>query len=129
MVECNHFLPHHPVMENTPPAPAHIPLPWFLQYRLLTDATGSHPEYRILAGADRSILIARLQGWDEDDEANGRLIVTACNSHQELLDALKNLLKDMEEYGIIDYYDKDRGGGVGGAVTDALNAIAKAQGN
>lgn len=63
-------------------APAHTPEPWHLLYRSYKDDQGDHREYRILAGSDRSILIARLPGWDEEDEANARRLFAAVRSSE-----------------------------------------------
>lgn len=76
--------------------PSHTPLPWiegkehvYGPTNLIMQAHQSGP-YKRLAQCDCSD--------DPTDEENTRFIVRACNSHYELLDALKAICDQSDEY-------------------------------
>jgi hypothetical protein len=59
--------------------------------------------------------------YDDETEANAAFIVTACNSHDELLEACKEALKQLSERGHL-YHEEQL------AITKLEKAIAKAEG-
>jgi hypothetical protein len=78
----------------------HTPLPW--KIHSVTDK--HHIQIRAKkAGTEFECSPAVLGGWDtsaEENEANAQFITRACNSHYELLEALRLLLED--SYNAID---------------------------
>ncbi len=110
----------------------HTPTPWFAQHRTIQDGKGGSQRWHILAGADRSIQICEMPGWDEDDEANANLVVRAVNSHADLLAALEKLAAEsLYARGFLNMSDPEAKG-VYAALETAENqaraAIAKAKG-
>ena len=69
---------------HTPTATQHTPGPWIASHRSIQDGQGGSQRWHILAGSDQSIQVCTLKGWDDEDEANARLIAAA----PELLAAL-----------------------------------------
>ena len=55
----------------------HTPGDWHAQHRITQDGKGGTKRYHILAGSDRSIQICTMPGWDEEDEANAKLVASA----------------------------------------------------
>lgn len=100
----------------------HIAGPWFARHVTIQNGKGGSQRWHILAGKDRSIQVCSLLGWDEDDEANARLIAAA----PELLEALKNLL---ESYGAYVDIDEVTNADIVEPVREARAAIAKAKGS
>lgn len=81
--------------DQPPPSPAkHSDLPWRIvpaagEYRIYTGSIGENLQGEQIAST-------YLKG--EDDEANAQYIVTCCNSHQALVEALQTLIRDGECY-------------------------------
>lgn len=79
---------------QSPPSPAkHSDLPWRIvpaagEYRIYTGSIGENLQGEQIAST-------YLKG--EDDEANAQYIVTCCNSHQALVEALKTALEQMNK--------------------------------
>lgn len=83
---------------TTPDTPAHTPLPWVIN--------PAYPTY--ISSADATADICELDGWPVDcvaeENANRDFIVRACNSHYQLVEALR---------GIIDHFDCSHGNAPG----------------
>ena len=93
-------------MTDTIPAtvktPAHTPLPWVIN--------PAHPTY--ISSADATADICELDGWPVDcvaeENANREFIVRACNSHYQLVEALRglvNALAENDEDGMTEFSD------------------------
>lgn len=99
--------------------------PWYLQHHITQDGSGGTKRWKILAGKDRSIQIASLKGWDDEDEANARLIAAA----PDLLAACEEALVRVEAAVAIRVkLTGIRGGGAYKTVQSLRAAIAKARG-
>ena len=91
-------------MADTKAAVAHTPLPWrFMRthghslnrWYVITDAQGRGPIFEV-GGNDQSGQIAQAKYVITDPveiEANAALIVRAVNSHQQLVDALREMIQ------------------------------------
>lgn len=82
---------------------AHIPTPWIFTPSGETMQGYSQPfaiaetdKYNLVAG-----IFGDVKGGVETAEANAAFIVRACNSHEELLEALKQLVEAGPVYGMI----------------------------
>lgn len=67
----------------------HTSGPWGTRHHIIQDGNLEKQRYDITAGEDSSIHICRLKGWDEEDDANARLIAAA----PELLEACKAMVE------------------------------------
>ena len=72
------------LFENAVPAP--------LVVQAATTTSGTSPRWFIKGGADRSIVVASLKAFDEQDEADARLLAHAYNHFPALLKAAEQLL-------------------------------------
>lgn len=96
----------------------HTPLPWQYNYD------------DVLASEYADDLICNCEWRDEEGKANAAFIVRACNSHYELLEALKDTLSALGNF-----YDSDNDNrndpmmqSIGKTMDKASNAIKKAEG-
>ena len=72
------------LFENAVPAP--------LVVQAATTTSGTGPRWFIKGGADRSIVVASLKAFDEQDEADARLLAHAYNHFPALLKASEDML-------------------------------------
>lgn len=108
--------------------PQHSPLPWQIGVngKCVRHDRESNPQYRrgpIIADCDCSHGLGEA---GQVDQANARFIVTACNSHDDLLAALKALVAAEDRFAAESGVSFDDG--VSDAVRSARAVIAKAEG-
>lgn len=83
----------------------------------------------IIRSAEKQIATVSFTDSEEEHEANARFIVTACNSHQELLEACKMLLSLVDDEGNAELLMQNDFGNLNEAMLYARPAIAKAEGS
>ena len=65
--------------------PKHTPVPW---------AANPHNNLQIICASGSEMVAVITRTGDEEEKANARFIVTACNSHADLLAVCKAALAD-----------------------------------
>ncbi len=83
--------------------------PWTVAYYATQDGQGGSSHYTIKYGSE-TVVRSEGQVADDRDEANARLIVLAVNLHDELVEALENMVGCIEETGALAtmYFDHAR---------------------
>lgn len=122
---CTDLARHAFMMDEIEAKPQHAPPPWTLAEKiegqqLKIYGPSKHEEVidamSMASGVNHSLeLIARVRAFDEEQKANASFIVRAVNAHEELLQALKDM---------VDLYE----GHVSMLMQRAKQAIAKAEG-
>jgi hypothetical protein len=111
-------------MENN----RHTPIPWYIE----GESGNPHEAYIIVGDKQGSTIAWTSNSFDdssneeyisEEDTANAQFIIRACNSHDELLEALESVLSFDVDEAISAWEDPSQQ-----ALAMAHKAIAKAKG-
>lgn len=69
----------------------HTPTPWSLDGVEWIDTEAGGYRFRRLSSWDQTIALVQVDEDDEEQQANAEFIVRACNSHQDLMEALRSI--------------------------------------